>query len=120
MNSRWGPKHGLCSFCDSVGRLAEEDLVPKWGGKVLPDIAWGAVDVVLSTRQLDADGRTTLEHAHQRRQTFSAVKLPAVCGHCNNGWMSRIEKAAKVLLEPMIRDVRTGIPARSLVVVGTV
>jgi hypothetical protein len=111
-------KHGLCRFCDRDGALTDEDLVPKWGGRVLRAVANGRVDVVLSTRQLDRDGKTTLRHAHERRQTFSAVKLPGVCETCNNGWMSRIENDAKPFLEPMVRDIRTGIPRRSLVVVA--
>jgi hypothetical protein len=115
--TRTSQRTGPCVFCDQVGVLSEEDLFPMWAGRVLRDLANGKVDVVMSTRQLDVDG-TLLRHEHQRRQTFSAIKLDGVCKTCNSGWMSQIEEAAKPLVEPMIRNIRTGIPFRHLDIIA--
>ena len=101
-------KAGLCAFCDQIGLMSEEDLFPMWAGRVMRDLASEKLDVIYSSRQLDADGGT-VRHEHQRRQTYSAVKLQGVCEGCNNQWMSDIERAAKPLVERMIRDGRVGL-----------
>ena len=101
-----------CAFCDQVREEAEEDLISRWAGTVLRTLYGPKLDIVHSTWQLDADGATVVQHAHKRRQTYSAVKLKGVCRTCNNVWMSQIENAAKPIVEPMIRGRRTGIPVR--------
>lgn len=83
-----------------------------WAGRVLRTLAGGKVDVVYSTRQVDIDKATVLQDDHERRQTYSAIKLKGVCRICNNGWMSDIEREAQPILEPMIRGVRTAVPVR--------
>lgn len=103
---------GHCAFCNQTRDLADEDWISIWAGRVLRTLAGGEMDVVYSTRQVDADRATVLQHDHRRRQTYSAIKLKGVCRVCNNGWMSDIEREVKPILEPMIRDVRTAIPVR--------
>ncbi len=98
--------------------FADEDLIPRWATRILRSMADRPIDVVFSQRQIDTDGSTMGSSTHERRQTFSAVRLPGVCKACNNEWMSRIERAAKDVLEPMIRGIRTGIPVRNQVVVA--
>lgn len=110
-------KTGLCVFCDQVGFMSEEDLIPMWAGRVMRDLASGRLDVVYSSRQFDADGGT-VRHRHRRRQTYSAVKLEGVCEDCNNRWMSDIERAAKPLVERMIRDGRVGLSVYEIGVIS--
>lgn len=109
-------------FCDfHLGPdedFADEDLIPLWATKILRSLTGRPIDVVFSQRQVDNDGATMGDPTHERRQTFSAVKLPGVCATCNNEWMSRIERAAKDVLEPIIRGVRTGIPVRNQLVIA--
>jgi hypothetical protein len=109
---------GLCVFCDQTRQLADEDLFPLWSNKIMRDLSGGKVDVVLSERQVDVDGSTMGDVQHRRHQTYSAIKLPRICAVCNNGWMSRIENAAKRILEPMIRDTRSGILVHHQIVIA--
>lgn len=103
-----------CAFCDRKGLEAKEDFIPSWAGRVLRSIYGPRLDIVYSTRQLDTDGTTVLQHDHVRRQTYSAVELSGVCETCNNKWMSRIEREVKPILEPMIRDIRAGVSPHQL------
>jgi hypothetical protein len=41
--------------------------------------------------------------SHERPGPVITKKIRAVCGDCNNGWMSRLETAVKPIILPMIR-----------------
>jgi hypothetical protein len=41
--------------------------------------------------------------SHERPGPVLTKKIRAVCGGCNNGWMSRLETAVKPIILPMIR-----------------
>src|SRR5438876_11046248 len=83
-----------CVFCGRLVPLTREHLWSKQLGEILPDIGPGEHIFGLTG---DPDAWFI-----QHRPPFSrAVKI--VCADCNNGWMSRLEKRARPLLEPMIR-----------------
>jgi len=78
-----------CMFCDGAP-LTVEHAFPQWLSKVVP-----------------GDGNFTnvqvLPPRASRRTPLMDIRVRAVCAGCNNGWMSRLEAAAKPLLSPMIR-----------------
>ena len=80
-----------------------------WIGRELRRRAGGRVNVVLSQRQTASDGQIVSPTKHERRQTFSAIKLPGICSSCNNNWMSQIEEAASPILKAMMNDQQTSL-----------
>jgi hypothetical protein len=84
-------------FCGRFLPLTREHLWSKQLGDILPDIDPGEHIFGLTG---DPDSWFV-----QHRPPFSrAVKI--VCADCNNGWMARLEKRARPLLEQMIRAER--------------
>jgi hypothetical protein len=93
-----------CVFCGSQPAVSAEDVVPSWLSRLAPAGVplihgapmfvppWGELGVVTS------DGRDTIKIFDENE----FVVLTAICGACNNGWLGRLENAAKAILEPMI------------------
>jgi hypothetical protein len=82
-----------CVFCGVEGKLTKEHVVPRW-----------------FTDLLDIPKTFKFVHEHQddgaerRVRTGSSIDIQAkaVCGRCNSGWMSDLERAAMPLLIPML------------------
>lgn len=79
----------LCIFCGNPATSGEH-LLPKWLQKILPSdehyVYWREVGGVKTS---------------WKKKGFSE-KVKLVCRECNNGWMSRLETAAKDVLSPAI------------------
>lgn len=76
-----------CIFCGGTP-LTKEHVLPKW---LKPIVPFDATTGILSARQPD-----TIPIPPSEREAR------AVCGPCNHGWMSNLEKRAKPLLTPLI------------------
>jgi hypothetical protein len=87
---------GRCIFCGG-GPLTGEHLLPAWLQHVLP-----SRDPVVQFRQI---GKGEGDRHEWERNPFRE-KTGFVCRRCNNGWMSRLERAARPVLEPAIRHER--------------
>lgn len=94
----------LCAFCGERG-TSEEDVFARWITPVVPD-AFGSGPMTLTRSQ----GRSKAGLMSLR------VTNRAVCRACNNGWMSRVEQAAKPLLTPIFRDESTVLTKASEIV----
>lgn len=81
-----------CAFCS--GRpLTREHVWPDWVRRLVAD-----APAMPYRRRMEFESRTLEEREFLLRPFALTVK--AVCGVCNNGWMSRLEEAAKPLLMP--------------------
>lgn len=83
-----------CIFCGG-SPTTKEHLWPDWARRLLGDVE------PLSHRQhARQDGREPIDREWRTPPFRTTVK--AVCAGCNNGWMSRLESRAKLLLLPML------------------
>jgi hypothetical protein len=84
-----------CVFCGEK-KTTKEHVWPRWIRQELPDIM---------------DTNYTFQRGNDPPRVWkgpaASVTVRAVCAACNNGWMSKLETAAKPLLVRMIRGQRT-------------
>ncbi len=81
-----------CSFC-AASASTKEDAWPNWLARKFPSPAGVEIE--------GQRGRQpTLRWTSQRH----ALRVGAVCGSCNNGWMSDLENLAKAVIEPLLRS----------------
>ena len=85
-----------CAFCHSTGPLTKEHLWPLWVARVL-DISEEATH----TQRFRMAGGQGGAREFVRRPFRD--KVGAVCGPCNNGWMSQLEAQTKHYAEGMLR-----------------
>jgi len=97
---RAGPKLGNCIFCGSYGPITNEDAVPVWLMTMLAPagFSWG---------RAPADWRSNLRPT----QLGYRLKLPALCGPCNNAWLGPIEKQLKPRLSAWMAGVLSSMTA---------
>jgi hypothetical protein len=84
----------LCAFCPNPATpLAQEHLWSAWIGRLFPQqrLTWTIVDP-------ENFGVT-----RGQMESFD-LKIEAVCGDCNHGWMSTLETEIQPLLSGVIRD----------------
>lgn len=86
---------GRCAFCEQGGKGSREHIWPKWAHPYLPNVPHSHI------RQR-TKGPLILEE-WQREGPPSSITVAAVCQDCNNGWMSRMEAAAKPWLLPILQ-----------------
>lgn len=98
-----------CIFCDVEGKLTREDFFPEWFRKLYPAPAGsrGARLNAEATRpEVDpATGRIVVNivpTSLARPGDLADQTLRVVCAPCNNGWMSRLQEAARPILTPYI------------------
>jgi hypothetical protein len=89
-----GKTERMCAFCGSGQNLTREHVWPRWvqdlvGPEPAPNVAAREDEI---TRVWTASPATL------------TVRL--VCRACNNGWMARLEHAAKPILTPLISGER--------------
>jgi len=90
-----------CLFCGSAGPLTDEHALPKWARKAIG--ATGARSEMHTVRQGD---RPTSAPTGRPRQTFTGLTVvarKALCGPCNTGWLSGLERDVAPLLSPAMR-----------------
>lgn len=102
------PKH--CVFCQKKAKLTREDFFPRWFRELYPappesersrlnaEVSWHVEDP--ETRRI-----VTLVAPSKlaRPGDLADQTLRIVCASCNNGWMSRLQQAAKTHLIPYIK-----------------
>jgi len=86
-----------CIFC-GAGGLTKEDAWPLWLMRRFPS----STGVVVNAE------RAGLPSA-EWRQASPFAKVRFVCAPCNNGWMSRLESAAKPIVESLLEDAATNL-----------
>jgi hypothetical protein len=93
---------GRCIFCDQPG-LTKEHLWPDWLKHFLPRKATDHYHTTGSGTMVG--DKVFAREPDLKRQTgdIRSRRLKVVCGPCNNGWMSRLQKAAKPKLVPLLR-----------------
>ncbi len=84
----------VCIFCGGT-KMSAEHVWPQWAAK---RVAYSGVHKVRSYAHLE--GHQAVEHESDQRAY--ALKARVVCESCNNGWMSKIENAAKPYFETML------------------
>ena len=94
---------GKCVFCGG-GNLSKEHFWPEWASPLLPSYPVNqhvehTITTVNKGTVISSGKREKPGHAWTK-------KVRVVCETCNNGWMSRLETAAKPFLTPLI----TGTP----------
>jgi hypothetical protein len=124
-----------CTFCGDKGvARGAEDVFPLWIGRTL-----GRVSEALHPGQksryvsyayddpanfsADVEGKTLGERAVGRPRKTGEVpvpyKLPDVCRECNNGWMSRLEKGAQLVMAGFIQGKRKTLAPYDQLVLAT-
>lgn len=83
-----------CIFCGGT-KMSAEHIWPQWAAR---RVAHTGVHAVRSYAHIE--GQLPLEH--QSDQRAYELKAKVVCEVCNNGWMSKIEEAAKPYFETML------------------
>lgn len=81
-------------MCGNVGKLSREHAIPKWTHKVL--------DPSLSSIGHKYEGPPDSGILREWRACGPDVKAKDICVPCNNGWMERLERAARPMLKPLI------------------
>jgi hypothetical protein len=90
---------GKCIFCEH-GNLSKEHFWPEWASALLPRYPYNQ-----HVEQLFTFENTKLlrpPDVRSRQGHSWTKKIRAVCGPCNNGWMSVLESSAKPILTPLI------------------
>lgn len=91
-----GPGRTRCAFCGERTPLTREHVWPRWLSSLLGPAA-------LEGHVSETDGEIT-------RTWFAptgSMVVKRVCARCNGGWMSRLEEAAKPLLEQLVQGLAT-------------
>ena len=93
-----------CIFCmENPAKLTGEHVYAKWLRHFLPPQPKRHQHRVVQTRfNGDAVERKVVQEYIVKRTKID-VKLPIVCQHCNNGWMSRLQTAVQQIITPMIK-----------------
>jgi hypothetical protein len=92
-----------CLFCGASGSgtLTNEHVNPRW---LLHHLGLPDDDMLIQAVASSETGR--LVESPRIQSSFNFV-LGRVCGHCNNGWLRRLENAAKPLLISLMDQHRT-------------
>jgi len=97
-----------CVFCNrSDSRPTNEDIFAEWIAKQFPEptrSTWEAIDLDTSSR-----------YKTKNKIGFISNK---VCKRCNNGWMAKLEDAAKPVMSPLINGSRTILSPDNQVVIA--
>ena len=86
-------------FCGG-GNLSKEHIWPEWASPLLP--SFPVNQHVEHTITSEDKGRVTSSRTREKTGNAWTKKIRVVCETCNNGWMSRLEVAAKPILTSLI------------------
>jgi hypothetical protein len=91
-----------CLFCDTIGGASSnEHVIPQW---LLTHLSLPGGDMMF---QGIADSETGILSQPPRVHSSFGFVQGRICAECNNGWMSRLETAAKPVLVPLIEQHRS-------------
>jgi len=90
------PQTDTCIFCSNPAN-SKEDMFPRW---ILERVK---TREPLSRRIGDTRPVVTEEQE---------VRIPCVCGACNNGWMSRLERKCKPIIGSLLEDLSLALDAQ--------
>ena len=93
---------GRCIFCGDPG-LTREHVLPDWLRAIFPRLPTdthrlGTIDWL----HLPNVGAVPLSARKLRQGQAGSKKVRVVCKRCNTGWLSTMEEATKLLLEPLV------------------
>ncbi len=96
----------ICIFCQEPGRtLTREDFWPVWMQEFLPlksEVTTHHTRLVRDSGTLTPDLLEIGPGTLNRPGGPLSKRLKVVCRCCNNGWMSRLQKAAIPILKPLL------------------
>lgn len=90
-----------CLFCQQT-KLTKEDVYPRWHVRTQPEtpVKWVHHRDFPSATVLQSADRHTRQHVQQG--SLHTLRLKCVCAECNNTWMSRLQEAAKPIIQRMM------------------
>jgi hypothetical protein len=87
-----------CVFCGARAKLTHEHVFPRWIEQYIPgEGGFTNVRAMVTDREI-------LEQDSWRSSRLD-LRVRAVCGSCNNGWMSKLEGAVQSILKPILLGV---------------
>jgi hypothetical protein len=89
-----------CIFCGKLGSISKEHFWPEWLESYLPKQAENAYVSELHVAEGKVPKR--LQDRMERQGSVTTKKIRVVCKNCNNGWMSRLEESAKMIMRPVL------------------
>lgn len=89
-----------CAFCEGAGKLDKEHVFPRWIGRLF---GLHKFRIQHTRTFLDEQGRSG---GKAWPAAPFQIKVTAVCGECDSGWMSDLEDEAAPTLKPLIRGER--------------
>ena len=102
MSSLKPPK--LCAFCGKPGKMTKQHIWPNWLKRIRTPVATSHTQVMGEFLTFSPGSRRPPYRAQTHQGHAGSRKIKNVCQTCNNGWMSRIEEAAKDAALPLILD----------------
>jgi hypothetical protein len=91
-----------CIFCNSGG-VTNEHLFSRWIHKIVPPIPEATNRLArLRASDIGEAGTKVRLRATLKQGDVIHRKARVVCGSCNNGWMNKLEEAARPYLTPLI------------------
>lgn len=100
---------GKCIFCGG-GNLSREHVWPQWAHTDLPTSTHTSNVRVSFVNKTELVGEPKVS---RRQGGLASTTVRAVCATCNNGWMSRLEEAARPVLAPLIAGSPTSLTETS-------
>ena len=104
------PLPKACIFCGVRAKLTREDFFPVWFRQLYPrpeDFATRRINAEGSWNEVDPQTGKLITKIAKSRMAGSGdladQTLRVVCASCNNGWMSRLQEAARPHLLPYIQ-----------------
>jgi hypothetical protein len=92
----------FCIFCGRPG-LSKEHIWPAWTHKIIPRESKGKNVRVAAKVNFPNPKLVVTEMRDERQGSVNTLQIRVVCRtHCNNGWMSTLEKQVKPILTPLI------------------
>ncbi len=110
------PLDAGCLFCGrpwGEARRSDEHVLPQWMRKHETDLLKSTQTGYSAGFDLDDQAREFIELPTlltTKKSSLLALKTRAVCADCNNGWMSRLEEAARPLIRQLAGAAQSGQP----------
>lgn len=92
-----------CIFCGEQASTKEDAWPPRWLTRRFPASESAYVEAERGGVSLG-----------KWRTSSPNIRVGCVCAACNNGWMSRLEETASLIIEPLFEQQRHTVDARSL------
>jgi hypothetical protein len=93
---------GKCIFCGSGG-MSKEHVWSEWTYELVPKLKDAGHQRVVMKSSKHNPHITGVASDRTYQGATNTIKIKCVCERdCNNGWMSRMETAAKPILTPLI------------------